>query len=63
LASKKGDKFECDECGLVVMVENPCEGGCDCEPCEVMCCGEAMKPVSEKSEAKSKPKAESKTSK
>jgi hypothetical protein len=63
LANKKGDMFECNECGLVVTVENPCEGGCDCEPCELICCSEPMKPVSEKSEAKSKSHAESKSSK
>ncbi len=62
MASKKGDKYECEECGLVVRVENPC-GGCDCEPCEVVCCSKPMKSVAEKAETKSKPKTESKTSK
>jgi hypothetical protein len=62
LSSKKGDKYECEECGLVVLVENPC-GGCECEPCEVVCCGEPMKPVAAKAEAESKPKIKPKTSK
>jgi len=48
--------YECDECGLVVMVETPCGGGCDCEPCELVCCGEPMKPAEEKTAAKSKTK-------
>jgi hypothetical protein len=48
--------------GLVVLVENPC-GGCECEPCEVVCCGEPMKPVAAKAEAESKPKIKPKTSK
>jgi hypothetical protein len=40
LVKKKGEKYECEECGLVVLVENPCE--CD-ESCELVCCGEPMK--------------------
>jgi hypothetical protein len=42
LARKKGEAYKCDECGLVVIVENPCE--CD-ESCELLCCQEPMKPV------------------
>ena len=42
LAKKKGEEYKCDECGLVVMVENPCE--CE-ETCELVCCEEPMKPV------------------
>jgi len=52
LASKKGDKYECEDCGLVIMVDEPC----GCEPCEVVCCGTPMKPVSAQ---KAKPKASS----
>lgn len=48
MAKKKGEAYECDECGLVVVVENPCE--CD-ETCELVCCQEPMKPA--KGEAKS----------
>ena len=59
MASKKGDRYKCDECGLVIAVENPC-GGCECEPCEVVCCGEPMKPVEETQ--KPKPKASPKPS-
>ncbi len=53
LANKKGDKFECDECGLVVLVEDPC----GCEPCEIVCCGEPMKPVSEEKSSQNKQKS------
>ena len=42
LAKKKGEQYKCDECGLVVLIENPCE--CD-ETCELICCEEPMKPV------------------
>jgi hypothetical protein len=42
LARKNREKYECEDCGLVVLVENPC--GCD-ETCELVCCGEPMKPV------------------
>lgn len=42
MARKKGEKYECDECGLVIVVEEPCE--CD-ETCELVCCQEPMKPV------------------
>ncbi len=42
MARKKGEAYKCDECGLVVVVENPCE--CD-ESCELVCCQEPMKSV------------------
>jgi len=51
LANKKGDKYKCEECGLIILVEDPC----GCETCEIVCCGEPMKPV--KAAAKAKPKA------
>jgi hypothetical protein len=41
LVKKKGDQYECEECGLVVLVEDPC--GCDA--CEIVCCEQPMKPV------------------
>jgi hypothetical protein len=50
LANKKGDKYQCEDCGLIVLVEEPC----GCEPCEMVCCGEPMKPV--KASEKAKPK-------
>jgi hypothetical protein len=54
LASKKGEKYKCEECGLVVVVEDPC----GCEVVELMCCEAPMKPVK-----KAKPKTKSKTKK
>ena len=56
LAKKKGEQYKCEECGLVVLIENPCE--CD-ETCELVCCEQPMKPV--KATAKSvAPKAPAK---
>jgi rubrerythrin len=37
---KKGDKWVCSQCGLVVTVDETC--GC-VETCDIMCCGKAMK--------------------
>lgn len=52
--AKKGEKYQCEECGLIVVVEDPC----GCETVELMCCEAPMKPV--KAVAKSKPKAKGK---
>ena len=52
--AKKGDKYKCEECGLIVVVEEPC---C-CETVELLCCEVPMKPV--KAAAKTKPKAKAK---
>ena len=41
MAKKKGEKYKCEDCGLVVLIEAPC----GCETCELVCCGEPMKPV------------------
>ena len=54
MATKKGDKYKCEECGLVIAVEDPC----GCETCEIVCCDQPMKPV--KAQEKTKPKASSK---
>jgi len=54
LAKKKGEKYKCEECGLVVVVDD----ACGCSACDLMCCGEPMKPV--KKEAKAKPKVKAK---
>jgi len=50
LANKKGEKYTCEDCGLVVLIEEPC----GCEPCEIVCCGEPMKPVKEAEKIKIK---------
>ena len=52
--AKKGEKYKCEDCGLVVVVEDPC----GCEPIELVCCGAPMKPAKEAS--KEKPKAKKK---
>jgi len=36
-----GEKYKCEKCGLVVTVDN----NCDCETCDIVCCGEALKKV------------------
>ena len=43
MVKKKGEKYECENCGLVVLVEDPC--GCD--TCELVCCEQPMKQVRE----------------
>jgi hypothetical protein len=40
-AMKKGSKFACRTCGLVVSVDEVC--GC-VEACDIVCCGAPMKP-------------------
>jgi hypothetical protein len=37
---KKGDKYRCSVCGMVVTVDNLC--GCE-DVCDIICCGEPMK--------------------
>jgi len=60
LAKKKGERYKCDQCGLVVLVEDVC----GCEDCDVVCCGVPMKPVKEeKKAAKAKSKAKAKPAK
>jgi hypothetical protein len=54
LTTMKGDKYHCEECGLIILVEDPC----GCEMCDLICCGESMKPVKA---VKAKPKAIPKT--
>ncbi|MEM2102939.1 MAG: hypothetical protein QXM22_05445 [Candidatus Bathyarchaeia archaeon] len=39
--AKKGSKYKCEECGVVVVVDNPCA----CAPCDLICCGVPMKEV------------------
>jgi len=37
--SKKGAKYVCDTCGVILSVDKACE----CDPCDVTCCGDAMR--------------------
>ena len=38
--SKKGTRYTCEVCGLIITVNNVC--GCG-EKCDIICCGEEMK--------------------
>ena len=38
--SKKGSRYSCNVCGLVVTVDTLC--GC-VDACDIVCCGEGMK--------------------
>jgi len=38
---KKGTKYRCEECGLVVVVDEPC----GCGTCGLVCCDVPMKEV------------------
>lgn len=49
--AKKGDKYECSTCGVVMVVENPCS----CGACDLICCGAPMKPVKTVTPIKAKP--------
>jgi len=55
--AKKGEKYKCEEYGLIVVVDDPC----GCEAVELICCEAPMKPV--KAAAKAKPKAKPTTKK
>jgi hypothetical protein len=57
--AKKGEKYKCEDCGLIVVVDDPC--GCD--PAELISCGAPMKPVKATSKAKPKAKTKSKARK
>ncbi len=53
---KKGDKYMCNECGLVISVADEC----DCEDvCDIVCCGKPMKKTKEEKSVK-KPKTNKK---
>ncbi len=49
MAKKKGERYKCDTCGLVVLVEDVC----GCNDCDIVCCAAPMKQVKEE---KAKPK-------
>ncbi|MBN1357640.1 hypothetical protein JW988_02620 [Candidatus Bathyarchaeota archaeon] len=46
--AKKGEKYKCDECRLIVVVEDPCS----CETIELICCETPMKTVKATSKTK-----------
>ncbi|MEN4006746.1 MAG: desulfoferrodoxin [Methanobacteriaceae archaeon] len=39
MVSKKGEKYKCELCGLVVAVEE----ACNCDECAIICCQQPMK--------------------
>jgi hypothetical protein len=39
MASKKGEKYTCDDCGLIIVVEEDC----NCSECDIVCCEKPMK--------------------
>ena len=41
---RKGDKYKCEDCGIVLLVDTPC----GCAACDVICCGKPMKKVETK---------------
>ncbi|UCB61104.1 MAG: hypothetical protein JSW72_03365 [Candidatus Bathyarchaeota archaeon] len=46
MVKKKDEKYKCEECGLVVVIDNPC----GCSPCDLVCCTVPMKELKKKSE-------------
>ncbi|MCX8182343.1 MAG: hypothetical protein N3D12_04435 [Candidatus Methanomethyliaceae archaeon] len=52
----KGDMYKCEECGLVVVVEDPC----GCATVDLICCEVPMKKVKKAPEKKAKPAVEKK---
>ena len=55
--AKKGTKYKCEACGVVMVVDK----ACGCVACDLICCGAPMKEV--KPKAKAKPKAKTKAKK
>ncbi len=39
IKTKKGMRYVCDSCGLIVTVDKACL----CDPCQIICCGQEMK--------------------
>lgn len=37
--AKKGMKYVCDSCGIILSIEKTC----DCSLCDIICCGQDMK--------------------
>ena len=46
--AKKGERYECGDCGLIVAIEDPC----GCSPCSLICCEAPMKEVKKKAKKK-----------
>ena len=39
--AKKGEKYKCEKCGLVVTIDSDCT----CSVCDLICCDSPMKKV------------------
>lgn len=50
--AKKGERYKCEECGVLVAVEDEC----GCEPCDLICCGVPMVKVASPAKKKRKKK-------
>lgn len=37
----KGDRYKCEKCGMVILVED----ACGCSTCDLICCDAPMKKV------------------
>lgn len=37
----KGDKYTCEECGIILAIDDPC----GCTECDLICCDVPMKPL------------------
>jgi hypothetical protein len=52
--AKTGDRYVCDECGLIISVDE----ACGCETCEIICCDAPMEkaaPAAKKAVKKAAP--------
>jgi ribosomal protein L37AE/L43A len=53
--AKTGDRYVCDECGMIISVDE----ACGCETCEIICCDAPMAkaaPAAKKAVKKAAPK-------
>lgn len=50
--AKKGTKYRCGTCGVVMVVDK----ACGCTPCDLICCDVPMQEVKAKAKPKTKPK-------
>ncbi len=41
MGAKKGEKYKCEICGVKIIVDEDC----NCEVCDILCCGKQLKKV------------------
>ena len=51
--AKKGARYTCSTCGVVMVVDK----ACGCTPCDFICCGVPMREVKTRAKPKAKPKS------